>query len=116
MLMVHGTGGGFDQGLAFAEPLVATGRQVIAPSRFGYLRSAFPDEPTSENQSDAFVEFLDPLGIDRVPIIAARPARSRRLPSPSAIRTAAPRSSRWCPPPSRRTACRLGRRMRSRRR
>ena len=23
VLMIHGTGGGFDQGLAFAEPLVA---------------------------------------------------------------------------------------------
>jgi len=69
ILMVHGTGGGFDQGLAFAAPLVASGRQVIAPSRFGYLRSAFPAEPTSENQSDAFVELLDHLGLDRVPIV-----------------------------------------------
>lgn len=69
VLMVHGTGGGFDQGLAFAAPLVAAGRQVIAPSRFGYLRSDFPDDPSSENQADAFVDLLDRLGIDRVPVI-----------------------------------------------
>lgn len=54
VLMIHGTGGGFDQGLAFAEHLINAGYQVIAPSRFGYLRSTFPDEPSSENQSDAF--------------------------------------------------------------
>jgi hypothetical protein len=34
-LMIHGTGGGFDQGLAFAAPLVDAGWTVIAPSRFG---------------------------------------------------------------------------------
>lgn len=69
VLMVHGTGGGFDQGLAFAERLVGLGRKVIAPSRFGYLRSAFPDDPSSENQADAFVDLLDELKIDRAPII-----------------------------------------------
>ncbi|MBX9616756.1 MAG: alpha/beta hydrolase [Caulobacteraceae bacterium] len=68
VLMVHGTGGGFDQGLDFAAPLAARWR-IIAPSRFGYLRSAFPDEPSSEHQADAFVDLLDALGIERVPII-----------------------------------------------
>lgn len=68
VLMVHGTGGGFDQGLDFAEPLTSSWR-VIAPSRFGYLRSAFPSDPSSENQADALVDLLDHLGIERVPII-----------------------------------------------
>jgi len=69
ILMVHGTGGGFDQGLAAAPRLVAAGYKVIAPSRFGYLRSAFPTEPSSENQADAFVDLLDTLGVERIPII-----------------------------------------------
>jgi 2-hydroxy-6-oxonona-2,4-dienedioate hydrolase len=69
ILMVHGTGGGFDQSLAAAPRLVAAGYKVIAPSRFGYLRSSFPAEPSSENQADALVDLLDDLGIDRVPII-----------------------------------------------
>ena len=69
ILMVHGTGGGFDQGLAFAEPLVGSGWQVIAPSRFGYLRSDYPAAPSSENQADAFVDLLDHLQLDRVPVI-----------------------------------------------
>jgi 2-hydroxy-6-oxonona-2,4-dienedioate hydrolase len=38
LLAVHGSGGGFDQGMAFAAPLVAKGIRVIAMSRFGYLR------------------------------------------------------------------------------
>lgn len=69
VLMIHGSGGGFDQGLSFAQPLVEAGFRVVAPSRFGYLRSAIPDDPTSENQADAFVDLLDALGIDRAPVI-----------------------------------------------
>lgn len=68
-IMVHGTGGGFDQGLFFAAPLIAAGWRVVAPSRFGYLRSAFPDDPSSENQADAIVDLMDELGIDRAPVI-----------------------------------------------
>jgi 2-hydroxy-6-oxonona-2,4-dienedioate hydrolase len=37
LLMIHGTGGGFDQSLTFTEALVKRGHRVIAPSRFGYL-------------------------------------------------------------------------------
>ena len=69
ILMIHGTGGGFDQGLGFAHGLIAAGYRVIAPSRFGYLRSALPDDPSSENQADAFVDLLDSLGIDKVPVV-----------------------------------------------
>src|SRR5689334_11558438 len=42
VLVVHGSGGGFDQGLEFGAPLVKRGFQVIAPSRFGYLRTPVP--------------------------------------------------------------------------
>ena len=68
-VMIHGTGGGFDQGLAFARRLLAAGRRIIAPSRFGYLRSANPLDPSLENQADAVRELLDHLGIDRAPVI-----------------------------------------------
>jgi 2-hydroxy-6-oxonona-2,4-dienedioate hydrolase len=69
ILMIHGTGGGFDQGLSFTHGLIATGYRVIAPSRFGYLRSVLPDDPSSENQADAFVDLLDWLGVETVPVI-----------------------------------------------
>lgn len=67
LLMIHGTGGGFDQGLGFSRPLTDRYR-VIAPSRFGYLRSDYPHDPSSENQADAMIELLDHLGIDKLPI------------------------------------------------
>lgn len=67
LLMIHGTGGGFDQGLTFAENLADF--QIIAPSRFGYLRSAFPSDPSSENQADAFVELADRLGVGKLTVV-----------------------------------------------
>jgi pimeloyl-ACP methyl ester carboxylesterase len=69
LIMIHGTGGGFDQGLAFSSRLIAAGRQVVAPSRFGYLRSALPDDPSLEHQADAIVDLMDHLGIARAPVI-----------------------------------------------
>lgn len=67
-LMIHGTGGGFDQGLAFIEGLLPRGYRAISPSRFGYLRSDFPADPSSANQADAFADLLDALGIDKLPV------------------------------------------------
>jgi 2-hydroxy-6-oxonona-2,4-dienedioate hydrolase len=67
-MMVHGTGGGFDQGLFFAKRFIEAGYRVIAPSRFGYLRSAFPADPSSENQADAFADLLDVLKIEKIAI------------------------------------------------
>jgi pimeloyl-ACP methyl ester carboxylesterase len=68
-LVIHGTGGGFDQSLVFAEGLVASGWRAIAPSRFGYLQSAFPQNPSLENQADVLAELLDLLRIETVPVI-----------------------------------------------
>lgn len=68
-LMVHGTGGGFDQGLLFAAPLARAGFRVISPSRFGYLGSDFPADASSEAQADALAALLDALGLDRVPVL-----------------------------------------------
>lgn len=67
-LMIHGTGGGFDQGLFFSRRLAVAGYRVIAPSRFGYLRSAMPDEASPENQADAFADLLDTLGISKIAV------------------------------------------------
>lgn len=69
VLMIHGTGGGFDQGLDMSRPLSDGGFRVLAPSRFGYLRSTFPDDPSPESQADAFVDLLDHLDIQKIPII-----------------------------------------------
>lgn len=69
ILMLHGSGGGFDQGLAIAAPLVARGYRVIAPSRFGYLGSDFPEDPGHDAQADALTDLLDRLRLERVIVI-----------------------------------------------
>ncbi len=69
LMMIHGTGGGFDQGLLFGAGLRRRGFQIVAPSRFGYLGSAFPDDGSPRHQADVLVELLDHLGIDRLPVV-----------------------------------------------
>jgi 2-hydroxy-6-oxonona-2,4-dienedioate hydrolase len=69
LLMIHGTGGGFDQGLQFAERLSAAGWRVIAPSRFGYLRTPMPADASPEAQADALAHLLDALVIERLPVL-----------------------------------------------
>ena len=44
VLIVHDAGGGHDQGLDFAAPLVDSGFRAIAMSRFGYLRTPIPTD------------------------------------------------------------------------
>lgn len=68
LLMIHGTGGGFDQGLGFAAGMIGRGRKVIAPSRFGYLGSDLPADASTAAQADALVDLLDHLGIERLPV------------------------------------------------
>lgn len=69
LMMIHGTGGGFDQGLLFAAALRQRGFRIIAPSRFGYLGSTFPGDASPVHQADTLVELLDHLGIDRLPVV-----------------------------------------------
>ncbi len=68
LMMIHGTGGGFDQGLLFAHGLRERGLQIVAPSRFGYLRSIFPDDASPAHQADVLADLLDHLGIDRLAV------------------------------------------------
>ncbi len=63
LLAIHGSGGGYDQGMAFASPLVDRGIRVIAMSRFGYLRTPMPADASAQAQADAHVCLLDALGI-----------------------------------------------------
>ncbi len=69
VLVVHGAGGGFDQGFAFAEPLIASGFRVIAMSRFGYLRTPLPADPSPQAQADAHACLLDALHVERASVI-----------------------------------------------
>jgi pimeloyl-ACP methyl ester carboxylesterase len=71
VLVVHGTGGGFDQGISAAGSLADHGLRVIAPSRFGYLRTPMPADASAQAQADAFVCLLDALGIERATVFGA---------------------------------------------
>jgi 2-hydroxy-6-oxonona-2,4-dienedioate hydrolase len=71
VLVVHGAGGGFDQGLALGEDLARMGFQVVSVSRFGYLRTPLPADASAEAQADAHACVLDALGIERAFVIGA---------------------------------------------
>ena len=70
ILVVHGAGGGFDQALDMADAFAKHGNRLIAPSRFGYLRSSLPDHLTTAMQADAYVELLDHLGIAKANVVS----------------------------------------------
>ena len=70
VLVVHGSGGGFDQGALLAEAVLGDGFRWIAPSRFGYLGSALPEDATFDEQAHAYAALLDHLALDRVAVVA----------------------------------------------
>lgn len=70
VLVIHGAGGGYDQGILIAHVYGGDGFRWISPSRFGYLRSPLPADASTVAQADAFADLLDTLEIDRVTIMA----------------------------------------------
>ena len=70
VLVVHGVFGGYDFGVGTGRVNVPAGYRIIAPSRFGYFGSPFPDDPSPAVQADAFAALLDHLGIDALPVVA----------------------------------------------
>jgi len=69
ILVVHGAGGGFDQGLDSSAALVESGFRVVAPSRFGYLRTPLPPDASPAAQADAYACLLDALNIHAATVI-----------------------------------------------
>jgi 2-hydroxy-6-oxonona-2,4-dienedioate hydrolase len=69
VLVIHGSGGGYDQGELLVEALLGDRFHWIAPSRFGYLRSTFHPGATFDDQAHAYAHLLDVLGIDRVAVV-----------------------------------------------
>lgn len=70
LLVVHGSGGGHDQGMAFAGNLAKQEIRVVAMSRFGYLRTPTPADASAEAQADAHVCLLDALGIGQAAVLS----------------------------------------------
>jgi 2-hydroxy-6-oxonona-2,4-dienedioate hydrolase len=82
LLVIHGAGGGHDQGMDFARPLLRHGLRVIAVSRFGYLRTPRPADASPEAQADAHACLLDALGIGKAAVLGLSAG------APSALQTA----------------------------
>jgi 2-hydroxy-6-oxonona-2,4-dienedioate hydrolase len=79
VLAIHGTGGGFDQGLLTAESFLGedlmSNHRIIAPSRFGYLRTPLPSssgDASPAAQADENTALLDALSINqKVTVVGA---------------------------------------------
>lgn len=70
VLVIHGAGGGYDQGELIAETVLDSSFDIVTPSRFGYLGSDLPDNATWDDQAHAYALLLDHLAINRVAVVA----------------------------------------------
>ena len=88
IFLIHGAGGGFDQGLAIGREMFGRGFDLIAPSRFGYLATHVPDIASPAAQADAHAALLESLDIPQAVIVGASAG------APSAIEMALRHPSR----------------------
>ena len=70
VLVIHGAGGGYDQGELLVKAVLGDNFHWIAPSRFGYLRSTFHSGATWDDQAHAYASLLDNLGLEKVAVVA----------------------------------------------
>jgi pimeloyl-ACP methyl ester carboxylesterase len=71
VLVIHGAGGGYDQGMLIGKKALGDGFKYISVSRFGYLQSPFITDSTVENQAALYIELLNHLEIDKVVVVGA---------------------------------------------
>jgi len=69
VLIAHGAGGGYDEGLDLTRDLTQRGFRVVAVSRFGYLRTPLPADASPAAQADAYACLLDALNIPRAAVV-----------------------------------------------
>ena len=70
VLVIHGSGGGYDQGELIAQAVLGEQFHWITPSRFGYLRSTFSEGATWDDQAHAYAYLLDHLGVRKAAVVA----------------------------------------------
>jgi pimeloyl-ACP methyl ester carboxylesterase len=69
VLVLHGAGGGYDQGLWAGKLYLGDGYKFISVSRYGYLRSPIPKDPSIKTQAALYNAFLDRLNIRKVIVV-----------------------------------------------
>jgi 2-hydroxy-6-oxonona-2,4-dienedioate hydrolase len=88
-LVVHGSAGGFDQGMMAGKGSLGNDYHLIAPSRFGYLRSPMPADASHVAQADTLAALLDALNVPRTVVMAvsagAQPATHLALRRPDRV-------------------------------
>lgn len=75
ILLLHGAGGGYDQGFLIGRTGFGDGFMFISVSRFGYLRSPIPEDSTLPAQAALYATLLDHLKIEcwLPPVLSADP-------------------------------------------
>lgn len=68
-LISHGAGGGYDQALFVGREVLGLDYDIIAPSRFGYLRTPVAGVQSPSEQADAYAALLDSLKIDKAIVL-----------------------------------------------
>jgi pimeloyl-ACP methyl ester carboxylesterase len=69
VLILHGIGGGYDQGLLVTRLNKENPFRLISISRPGYLRTPLGTGATPEEQADAYAALLDALHIERAAVV-----------------------------------------------
>lgn len=69
VLVLHGAGGGYDQGLWIGRLTLGDGYKLISVSRYGYLRSSMPADASIRSQAALYKELLDFLEIPKVIVV-----------------------------------------------
>jgi hypothetical protein len=98
----HGVFGGCDFGVGVGRVNGPAGYRIISPSRFGFLGSPMPADPSPAAQADAFAALLDHLDVRDLPVVAFSAGSSSWSGSPSGrrhgMRRCASLRSRCSPP------------------
>jgi len=69
VLSLHGAGGGYDQGLWLGKLAIGEGYKFISVSRYGYLRTAIPQNASIKTQAALYKDLLDHLNIQKVIVV-----------------------------------------------
>jgi pimeloyl-ACP methyl ester carboxylesterase len=69
MLIIHGSPGGYDQGISFSRWLNIPNFTYIAPSRPGYLNTPLHSGVSPEAQADLYAALLDTLQIEQAVVL-----------------------------------------------
>lgn len=69
VLLLHGAGGGYDQGLWGGKVYLGDGYKFISVSRYGFLRSPIPVNASIKKQAALYKELLDYLKIEKVVVV-----------------------------------------------